>query len=114
MLIAQSVKNDVSIGNIGGQPSVVNWPYKNVGGFVGNLVISAMVLSGLLVFLLLVFGGMKYLTAQGDKEQVESARNTITYAIIGLVIVIGSYAIIRLIEAFFGLNILSAKFPTPF
>ena len=113
MKLAQSVSEKIDIGDIGNQPAVVNWPYKNIGKFTANLVIAAMILGGLITFILLVWGGVRYLTAQGDKEQVESARNTITYALIGLVIVIGSYAIIKLIEAFFGVNILESRFPTP-
>lgn len=113
MYIAQSVSEKVDIGDIGNQGAVVNWPYKNIGPFVANLVIAGMILGGLVTFLLLVYGGLRYLTASGDKEQVENARNTITYALIGLVIVIGSYAIINLVEAFFGVNILNAEYPTP-
>lgn len=112
MLIAQSVSNKIPV-NIPEQPAVANWPYKDVGSFVGNIIISAMVLAGVTTFLMLVYGGVQYITSSGDKAQTESARNKITYSIIGLVIVVGSYAIITLIEAFFGINILKSQFPTP-
>ena len=112
MLIAQSVQNKNPIGNIGTQPAVADWPYKNVGVFVGNIIIASMVLAGLVTFLMLVWGGVQYITSSGDKAQTESARNKMTYALIGLVIVIGSYGIIKLIEAFFGINILQSRFPT--
>ena|SRR3989344_6970739 len=111
MLIAQSLSKKIPI-NILEQPAVADWPYKDVGSFVGNIIISAMVLSGIVTFLMLVFGGVQYITSGGDKAQTESARNKITYAIIGLVIVVGSYAIIVLMEAFFGISILKSRFPT--
>jgi len=113
MILAQTVSNKIPIGNIGEQPAVVNWPYKNVGAFVGNIVIAGMVLAGLITFLMLVWGGVQFITSSGDKVQTEQARNKITYSLIGLVIVIGSYGIITLIESFFGLNILQSRFPTP-
>jgi len=112
MLIAQSVSQKIPV-DITAQAAVADWPFKNVGPFVGNIVIAGMVLAGLSTFLMLVYGGVQYITSGGDKAQTESARNKITYALIGLVIVIGSYGIIKLIEAFFGLNILQSRFPTP-
>ena len=87
--------------------------FKDFGSLLGNIVLAAMIISGLMVFFYLIWGGVQYITSGGDKEQAESARNRITYALIGLVIVIGSYAITKLIEAFFGVNILAFKLQTP-
>jgi len=86
--------------------------FTNFGSLLGNIVLAAMIISGLMVFFYLIWGGVQYITSGGDKEQAESARNRITYALIGLVIVIGSYAITKLIEAFFGVNILAFKLPS--
>ena len=113
MIIAQSVANKNPIGNIGTQPAVANWPFKNIGPFIGNIIIAGMVFAGLVAFLMLIFGGVQYITSAGDKAQTEVARDKMTNALIGLVIVIGSYGIIKLIEAFFGVNILQSRFPTP-
>lgn len=48
-------------------------------------IISAIV--GVVAVIMIVFGGFKYITSGGDSNNVSSAKNTIIYAIIGLVIV---------------------------
>ena len=55
------------------------------------------------------------MTSGGDKVATQAARETITSALIGLLIVLSVYAIIRVLEAAFGLTILSGgiKFPSP-
>jgi len=85
--------------------------FDNIGTLLGNIIIAAMVISGLMVFFYLIMGGIQYISSGGDKAQAEAARDKITYALIGLVIVIGSFAIIKLIEQFFGLSILNPKLP---
>jgi hypothetical protein len=46
---------------------------------------------------MLVFGGFKYIISGGDSSKVTSAKNTIIYAIIGLIIVILAYAIVNFV-----------------
>jgi len=62
----------------------------STGGINGLLkrvvnVISAIV--GVVAVIMIVFGGFKYITSGGDSNNVSGAKNTIIYAIIGLVIV---------------------------
>ena len=85
--------------------------FTDIGSLLGNIIIASMVIAGLMVFFYLIMGGIQYITSGGDKAQAEAARNRITYALIGLVIVVGSFAIIKLIEQFFGLSILNPKLP---
>lgn len=54
-------------------------------------------LVGLIAVLMLIFGGYRYLTAGGNDDAVTKAKNTILYAIIGIVVVILSYAIVATI-----------------
>ena len=93
--------------NLGGRVS-----FTNIGTLLGNIIIAAMVIAGLMVFFYLIMGGIQYITSGGDKAQAEAARDRITYALIGLVIVVGSFAIVKLIEAFFGINIINFKLPS--
>ena len=53
-----------------------------------------------------ITGAIQWITSGGDKTALEGARGRISNALIGLVILFASYAIIKLIEAFFGVNIL--------
>ncbi len=60
---------------------------------------------GLLVFIYLIWGGIEWLTAGGDKSKTESARTKITNAIIGLAIVASAFAISVILSNFFGIGI---------
>jgi len=71
-------------------------------------IASAMVIAGLFFIFMLIFGGIKWITAGGDKGQVEGARKTLTSAIIGIVIVFALYAIVSLVGCtFFGIDLLN-------
>lgn len=53
--------------------------------------------AGVICVIFIVLGGLKYTISQGDSGQVQRAKDTILYAIIGLVIVFASYTIINFI-----------------
>ena len=67
----------------------------------GDLVLAViqilLMVVGSLSVLFLIIGGSRYVTAAGNEENAESAKKTMTHAIIGLVIVILSFAIITII-----------------
>jgi TRAP-type C4-dicarboxylate transport system permease small subunit len=79
---------------------------ENVFSRVISIVIG---LAGLAFFIMLVLGGFKYMTAGGDPKAVESAKNTLTYAIAGLVLIALSYLILVFIEQFTGVNVTEFK-----
>ena len=73
-----------------------------IGGFVNLILIVAAVI----FFFILVIGGIRWITSGGDKANTEAARNQITAALVGLVIVFAAWAIIQLIQTFFGITII--------
>jgi hypothetical protein len=75
-------------------------------GIVQGLIGIVMVLAAIIFFFILVIGGIRWITSGGDKAQTEAARNQITAALIGLVIVFAAWAIIQLIQVFFAVNII--------
>lgn len=70
-------------------------------------------LSLLAFFIMFVIAAFKYLTSGGDPKQTESARNTMTYAVIGIVVIISSFVILRFISIFTGRDILTFTIPKP-
>lgn len=60
---------------------------------IGNIVGTALSLIGVLFFLLMVYGGFLWMTAHGKGDQVEKAQETIIAAVIGIIVVLASYAI---------------------
>ena len=73
---------------------------------VSALIVFVLILAALVFFFMLVIGGIRYITSGGDKGQTEAARGQITAALIGLVIVFAAWAIINLVNIFFGVNLL--------
>ena len=53
--------------------------------------------AGVLSVVMLIWGGVRYVVSSGKKDSVTAAKNTIIYAIIGLLISIFAYAIINFI-----------------
>lgn len=69
---------------------------------VSVLLFAAIVLS--LIFLIL--GGLKWILSQGDKKNLEEAKKTVTYAIVGLLLVLLSFFIINFIGFAFNVSLL--------
>lgn len=44
------------------------------------------IIIGIVAVIMIMFGGFKYVTAAGDSNNINSAKNTILYAVIGLVV----------------------------
>lgn len=72
----------------------------DITGNNGIVVTVAEVLvyaAGILSVIMLIIGGIKYATSNGDSGNLKSAKNTVLYALIGLVIAIFAQAIVQLV-----------------
>ncbi len=83
--------------------------YKNVssadagfGAWLGSILSAVMSVAAILVFLYLIWGGIEWITSGGDKGKTEAARNKITSAIIGIIVLGASTAIITVVQSFLG------------
>jgi hypothetical protein len=74
-----------------------------------SVVTSLLALGGIVLFLMLLSGGFKYLTSGGDPKAVESAQKTLTYAIGGLVLLAGSFMLLNIIAQFTGADVTNFK-----
>ena len=74
--------------------------FGNTGIF--TRIVSVMLFTvGILSVIMLIFGGLRYIISNGDSKKVEAAKNTILYAIIGLIVAIMSYAIVNFVVSSF-------------
>lgn len=77
--------------------------YNPLGGVntIPALIVKAtkiiLALTGMLAVLFIIIGGLRYITSGGSPEAVKSAKNTVTYAIIGLVIAVMAFAIVNVV-----------------
>lgn len=76
----------------------------DIGKLINSGVGFVIIISGLLVFIFLVWGGIEWLTSGGDKGKVEAARNRIVNALIGIAIIAAAWALTRIIAYFFGVE----------
>lgn len=73
---------------------------------VFSRILSVIVSLGVLaLFIMLVIGGFKYLTSGGDQKKTASAQQTMTYAVLGIVLMTVAFLIFKIIEVFTGVNI---------
>lgn len=71
------------------------------------LVTMGLIIGALVFVFMLITGAIAWISSGGDKQSLESARGKITSALVGLVILLAVFAIIKLIEVFFGISILA-------
>lgn len=67
-----------------------------------NLIQGVLAVSGVALFVMLVVGGFNFLLSGGDQKKLEAARGTLTNAVIGLVVIVLAFLIIKTIETFTG------------
>lgn len=70
------------------------------------------VIGAIIFFFMLISGGIKWISSAGDKTRLEGAQKQITHALIGLAILLSIFAIIRLLDYIFGINLLQINLPT--
>jgi hypothetical protein len=91
-----------SLQNLAPNPELTNY-----GMVVTAIVKNAFVLAGIISFILLIFGGFNVIVAAGDAKKAQQGKTAITGAITGLLLVLGSFWIIQIIEVITGRQILS-------
>ena len=64
---------------------------------VGNILNTVFFWAAIVAVLVIIIGGVMYITAQGDKAKIVRAKSAILYAVIGLIVVLLSFAIVNFI-----------------
>lgn len=67
------------------------------GGIFPTIANVLIFLVGAIAVIMLILGGLQYVISNGDSKRVESAKNTILYAIIGIVIAILAFAAVSFV-----------------
>ena len=66
-----------------------------LGKTVANILYAIIAILGLVAVIFVLIGGIQYMTSTGDPAKTKKARDTILYALIGLVICVLSFAIVN-------------------
>jgi hypothetical protein len=71
---------------------------------IQNSITLVLILGVVLATLFIVCGGIKWIMSGGDKNKVQSARNTIVYSILGLLLMLLSFFIVNVVANLFGVK----------
>jgi hypothetical protein len=69
----------------------------SLSDLVRKIINILSVIVGVIAVIMIIIGGLRYITSGGDSGNVSSAKNTIIYAIVGLVIVALAQFIVRFV-----------------
>lgn len=96
---------------MGAFTKLCNLNANNLGGIIGAAVTFILIVAVLIAMFFLIWGGIKWITSGGDKGKVDSARQTITAAIVGLIIAFLAFFILQVALGFFGLSLNALQLP---
>ena len=74
------------------------WTLDCIFPVLKSVVDWALIFSGIVALFLIIFSGIRFITSSGDPKNIESAKKTFIYAILGLILVLLSFFIINIIS----------------
>jgi hypothetical protein len=74
-----------------GQPTTL---FDGTDAIIPRIINVMLFIVGILAVIMLIYGGIRYVISGGQNERVTSAKNTILYAIVGLIVAILGYAVV--------------------
>lgn len=67
------------------------------GGFVTNAINAVIFIIGALSVIMIIIGGLRYVLSGGDSAGLKSAKDTILYSIVGLIVALLAYTIVAFV-----------------
>jgi Type IV secretion system pilin len=83
--------------NTNGGTSTCNEGSSTVSSLIRTIINILSIIVGVVAVIMIIIGGFRYITSGGKQESVTAAKNTILYAVIGLVIVALAQIIVRFV-----------------
>jgi len=93
------------VGAVGIEQALCAISTGGIGPLIQGVIILIVVLAVVIALIYLLYGGIKWIMSKGEKTEVESARNHITAAITGLIVVFLAIFIIFLVATIFNINL---------
>lgn len=70
-----------------------------------NLIIPTLIIGGgVLFFVMFIFAGFKYMSSGGNPENLKTANSVLKYSLLGLLIVVMSYFLVKLLASLFNIS----------
>jgi cytochrome bd-type quinol oxidase subunit 2 len=68
----------------------------------GNIANFLTILIGAVSVIMIIVGGLRYVTSNGDQKNVTAAKDTILYAVIGVIVAIVAFAVVKFVTTTIG------------
>lgn len=72
-----------------------------LSGFIKKIINILLFIIGAIAVLMIIIGGLRYVLSAGDQSAVTGAKNTILYAVVGLIIAVMAFAIVNFVLSSF-------------
>lgn len=69
----------------------------SVNELVQNIISTLLFIIGTVAVIMIIIGGIRYTLSNGDASQIKSAKDTVLYSVIGLIVAILAYAIVNFV-----------------
>lgn len=79
--------------------------FQNFGQLASDIILILTSVAGAVSIIFIIIAGIKFITAAGDEKKMAAASATLTYAIIGLIVTILAFVILRVVQFFLGANV---------
>ena len=77
---------------------------QGIGCMLANVFSVALTLLGIAGFIMIIYAALNMMLSGGNSQAVEKSKNTITFAVVGIILALSSFIIINLIASFTGVN----------
>jgi len=79
---------------------------QGVGCLLANVFSIALTVLGIIGFIMIIFAAFNMMVMGGNSQATEKSKNTITFAVIGIILALSSFIIINLISSFTGIEVI--------
>lgn len=79
-------------------PTLDGIPALTFPQIAANIINTLLFIVGALAVIFIIVGGIQYVISSGDPKRIDTAKNTITYAVVGLVVSILAFAIVSFVK----------------
>jgi len=80
---------------------------RGVGKLVGIAASNMISIAGVILVIMIIYSGTSMITAAGDSQAFERARNILTASVIGFVLVVAAWLLVRIVQTGTGVPILN-------
>ena len=74
------------------------------GTLISSVLTFVMLIAALMILIYMIWGGIQWVTSGGDSGKTEEARNKITAAVVGLIILAAAWAVFLIVINFLGFS----------